>query len=513
MYHILLVDDEKNERDGMKFLIEKYKLPMTVAEAQNGKVALEYVKSHHVDILFTDVKMPFMDGLELAKEVNEYDSNVVIIIFSAYSEFEYAQKACDANAVNYLLKPIELDEFEAVMKKAMDRCAEHEQQMTERRALLGADKKLLLYRMVSAKEFDTGMMERLRNYNIDLSGKYMLFISIETKNNYFETQEEAFEGILPKYMNIHYEKINLYPNLTYLFLYYARIDDGEIEKMVKRIYLDMTRLSEERISIIVGDKFTGTELIGEKLEQLEELREDTFSYFAGIIYSSELGVDSHSKTEEALQIRDSIMRCLEDKNLPAMREQLDIYFNRLERDRAISAFYTKYILLDIVKALYMTFDIYNENVVFTTTDKIMKSANLEEIRQVLADALAEAEKISANIGESDGSAVAKVKKMIGNEYAKDLSLDDLAERVGLTPAYLSYIFKQETGNNLVKYLTCYRMEKAKAMLEKGDRKIIDVGKACGYMNQPYFNRLFKNMYGVTPKQYKENVGKGMGDSE
>ena len=116
MFRILLVDDEKTEREGIRFLIDKFALPLKVAEASNGKKALEYIREHPVDILLTDVKMPYMDGLELARAANGYNSNLVIIIFSAYGEFEYARQACQVNAVNYLLKPIEVEEFRSVME-------------------------------------------------------------------------------------------------------------------------------------------------------------------------------------------------------------------------------------------------------------------------------------------------------------------------------------------------------------------------------------------------------------
>ena len=99
--------------------------------------------------------------------------------------------------------------------------------------------------------------------------------------------------------------------------------------------------------------------------------------------------------------------------------------------------------------------------------------------------------------------VAAVKNYIYNHYAEDLTLETLAEKVYLSSGYLSFIFKKETGYNLVKYLTDYRMKKAKELLEESNWKIVDIGKACGYTNQPYFNKLFKNYYGVTPKQYRE----------
>jgi two-component system response regulator YesN len=105
MYKILIVDDESIEREGISFLIEKYKLPLEVAQATNGKTALEYMRTHPIDILLTDVKMPQMDGLELARHTFEKYPDVRILVFSAYGEFEFAKKAMAAQAVSYLLKP------------------------------------------------------------------------------------------------------------------------------------------------------------------------------------------------------------------------------------------------------------------------------------------------------------------------------------------------------------------------------------------------------------------------
>ena len=146
---ILLVDDEKIERQGIKFLIQKFQIPLIVEEANNGKKAWEYIeRNNDIDILLTDVKMPYMDGLELAKKVNQLNPNIVIIIFSAYGEFDYAKKACQVNAVNYLLKPIEIDEFQEVMGHVMEICEKRKQQ----ELLKASDKKLWLYRLINTKD-------------------------------------------------------------------------------------------------------------------------------------------------------------------------------------------------------------------------------------------------------------------------------------------------------------------------------------------------------------------------
>jgi two-component system response regulator YesN len=105
------VDDDKIERDGVKFLLSEYRLPFSVAEAPNGKAALSHLQSQPTDVLFTDIKMPFLDGLELAHKAMELNPNIKIVIFSAYGEFEYARKAIELKAIHYILKPIDISEF------------------------------------------------------------------------------------------------------------------------------------------------------------------------------------------------------------------------------------------------------------------------------------------------------------------------------------------------------------------------------------------------------------------
>lgn len=505
MLNILLVDDEVQEREGIRFLIDKFKFPLIIAEATNGKAAWEYINTHPVDILFTDVKMPYMDGLELAKAVNEYNKNIVIIIFSAYSEFEYAKKACAANAVNYLLKPIEVDEFENVMRKVIDLSVERKRWEAQKLFLQQADKKLLLFKMINSKESIPEILERLKQYHIVLDNKYMLFISVETESSYFENNEEKFEQMLSKSLSTQYEVINLYPNHTYVLLFSSiKMEEHSIEKSVKKIYMEMTAHCNEMVSMIVGERFQGAEKLVNSIQEIETLRKDTFSYFSGIIYSSNVNMKDMNKIEEAIQIKDGIFRSIEDKNLPAVKEQITIYLERLGIEKSSSAFYTKYILLDIVKALYEKFGIYNQSVIFKTSDEIMKCDYLQEIETVLENVMKEINTVHMNMVPDGSCTVNELKKIINNEYMNDLSLDELAERVCLTPSYVSYIFKQETGHNLVKYMTDYRMKKAKELLEQGTMKIVDIGRSCGYQNQPYFNRLFKNNFGVTPKQFREN---------
>lgn len=506
MLKILLVDDEKEEREGIRFLIEKFDFPLEISEAANGEIALQFIKSNPVDILFTDVKMPYLDGLELAKAVNEYDKSIVIIIFSAYSEFEYAKKACAANAVNYLLKPIEVDEFEKVMKNVIAMCSERRDWKEEKLFLENTDKKLLLYKMIKFRDSIGKILEQLRKYDIVLDNKNIRFLSVETGTGYFERREEKFNSILKSRIQMSYEYINIYPNHAYILMYKSsRQETYEVVKSVKNIYDDMQLDHEEIVSIIVGGCFQGTEKLAEQIERMESLKEETFSCFSGIQYLENSSSEQQGGIEKAIQMKESIFSNIKDKNLQEVRIQLKNYIKQLEGEKSSSAFYTKYIVLDIIKALYAESGIYNQSMIYKTSDKIAKCSSLREMQGILRIVLEEVEEATGSLVEDGSSAVRKIQSIINNEYMNDLNLNGLSEGVFLTPAYISYIFKQETGKNLVKYLTDFRLNKAKELLEQGEMKIVEIGMACGYSNQSYFNRIFKNNFGITPKQFRENM--------
>ena len=105
--------------------------------------------------------------------------------------------------------------------------------------------------------------------------------------------------------------------------------------------------------------------------------------------------------------------------------------------------------------------------------------------------------------EDSSAIIRQVQKIVDAEYGEPLSLEYIAEKVYITPSYLSYIFKQMTGQNLIKYITDLRMYKARRMVADGNLKISQIAKNCGYDNPSYFNKLFKNYFGVTPRQYRE----------
>lgn len=117
--NVLIADDESLERRGLKYLIHKYGFDLDILESPNGLSAKKLLDEQPVDILITDLKMPFMDGIELSKHARQLYPDMKIILYSAYSQFEYAKAAIELGVVHYIVKPINCDEFKAVMDKIL----------------------------------------------------------------------------------------------------------------------------------------------------------------------------------------------------------------------------------------------------------------------------------------------------------------------------------------------------------------------------------------------------------
>ena len=135
MYRILIVDDESRERNGIEKLIRRYQYALEVYQASDGKEALEIMKNKQIDILLTDIKMPVVTGMELIEQVHRNGWSPVCIIYSAYREFEYAQSAISLGVMQYLLKPIKLEEFQKLFDKVILICDAKKKQQIENEML------------------------------------------------------------------------------------------------------------------------------------------------------------------------------------------------------------------------------------------------------------------------------------------------------------------------------------------------------------------------------------------
>lgn len=191
MLTILIVDDEKLERRGIRFLLEQREDEFEILEAPNGKAACDILKRQSVDILFTDIKMPFMDGIELAGRARDLRPRIEMIIFSGYGEFEYARQAMRAGVENYVLKPVNPKEFHATLDELLEKIEKKRKQEQENQANQDFLKQYFLGRYLYQGNPD--LLHRISD-KVDTTDWNQIqgLILIESENNFFEESEEEF---------------------------------------------------------------------------------------------------------------------------------------------------------------------------------------------------------------------------------------------------------------------------------------------------------------------------------
>lgn len=210
MFTILIVDDEKIERDGIRGLIADMNYELHVIEAENGEKALESLRLNPVDILLTDIKMPFMGGLELAEQASLAQPSLEIIIYSAYGEFDYARRALYTNASSYLLKPIDIEEFAGVMSGVIQKCADKAtQQRRTAEMMQGYHKGLEYEREKWLTDVLNGVQVIVDDAALPFGGQPAALLLIDFKERFFDRSYEAFEQAAEQLAAGEYELLNL----------------------------------------------------------------------------------------------------------------------------------------------------------------------------------------------------------------------------------------------------------------------------------------------------------------
>lgn len=185
MYSILIVDDEKIERRGIKFLLKQIGVKLEIYEASNGKEALEFLQKNNVDILFTDIKMPFMDGIQLINEVKKKNIKNKIVIFSGYEEFEYAKFATKMGVLNYILKPVNPKEFEETILRIISDINKESEENDRKIKKIDFLKEHILYSLVNGMKYEELMHKTENIMDLDFLKSYNRMFLIEFNYDFF----------------------------------------------------------------------------------------------------------------------------------------------------------------------------------------------------------------------------------------------------------------------------------------------------------------------------------------
>lgn len=512
MYTVLIVDDERLEREGIKLLINKYKLDVNVAEAANGQKAYEYLQSNRIDILFTDIKMPFMDGLELAEKAKRLLPDLKIIIFSAYGEFEYAKKAINIKVEHYILKPIIKSEFFKVFTEVVELCRKEEQEKSEAGKLLEGyrigvqyEKEKILIDLINGINPNEQFRKRMELAGLDFTNKRFRILMIDFKSRFFDVNDEQFLTGLRDVVSTEFEYLNLNERQSLIFLTVQTTDREGMKAIGSALAEFICRKYALAGTIVISDVVAALEDAGGEFESIERVLDYKFFYDDSVVLFAKTGTQNAPDAYESIEkAGESIFRAIDQGDYAEMDKEIELLFENLKGKGSCSSIFVKYICVEIVRRIFSKMPV-GKNLTFTeSADRIFSCSTLGELKEAL-DAASTVIKADSRVRNEDANkkVIRDVQKLVEDNYHKDISVEWIAEKIYLSPNYLSFIFKKLTGQSLGKYITAYRLKVAEELLQNSNMKIVDISEKIGYSNASYFCLTFKSYYGVSPVKYRE----------
>lgn len=474
MARMLIVDDERIDREGVAYLLRKYGFPIETCMAESVDEALAVLQRDKVDILFTDVCMPDKSGLELVRLARERYPELACVVYSAFGEFEYAKQAMQYGVRHYILKPLKLEEFQDTIQAVLEDCekSSREQQREEILRLL------LLGDVPADSHWEATGLTALVEFSSPLFA-----------DNQYDAQgllEQRFAPAIVVNLN-EYQAVILSDKSM-----------APLEMAAKETCRQVEKETGNTVTIVLGERVTTPRELLQVYGRLDSrLDAKFFGRGSQVLSTGGDGGGPGGDYQEKLQ---EVEACIQRRDKQQAIAEVEVLFQELEQGGALSPMYVKYIGVNLVHGCCEVNTSLTRVAISRYVERLFHCPDIYALKDALEEILDEA--LPAEDGES-GGAIRRVLAIIETEYMYDISLEQIADRVGLSPSYLSYYFKKETGRNFIKYLTVYRLEKAKELLRHTDTKVITVAEKVGYLNSSYFCLLFKNYTGMTPARYRE----------
>lgn len=534
MYTALVIDDEEIIRRGIVRKLERFFPDIEAAPAQENAIeALHYIQTHPVDIVFVDIRMPMLDGLEFIRRARQYNSALQFVIISGFTNFEYAKEAIHLGVKDYLLKPIDNQEFQNVVNRILAELEQKESDIkNENRVRAQAEEG----RFQKKKRYLTEIIRVDSTMDTVELLKDLETLDIGFPNPYFRTVVILVQNIrkVPEFEDVSGQDV----------LQFA------VCNIMNEIFMNCgcqvfahEKKENQFIAILNTETPLASHFLLEKAKYLVEVLKSIYGMqaFAGIgdeVNSPEdICVSYTQARESALQgliLADQAVGIHEGEKNKKSKFQLMNEFDKnvlegylkSQNQEGIREFIQKLLDgcreegVDYVNIRILCFDIYmlvvrmlQEKGLHAESamgmfeemeEKTEKGVTLSEIERSLIENLTE---ISASFDthkKSSGKAlIEEIQEYVDSHYSKDISLGSIAGKFYINASYLSQLFKKEMNTKFIDYITSIRLEKAIELLKSTSLTVNEIAEAVGYKDARYFREIFVKHMGKTPSQYRK----------
>ena len=525
MMKVIITDDEIQIRKGLRMKVDWEAEGFDIAgEASNGKEALELLRNMEIDLVITDMRMPIMDGLELAKRCQQEFPKVKVIVLSGYSDFELVRGSMKEGVKDYLLKPVAPDELvEALQKIRMEIEEERRKQVetAQMRQLVHTQlqevqEQYLLF-LVKEEWLQLNMViERLRQLqleelvNVDA---VVQFVSVEIREgngnpNRLKELWLPFQLLCKEISKANVGTYSFYdPSYANMVHFLIRIDLNSPSNLVESVQRNVKRLLNLETVIGIGNVVTG--LPNFKTGYISSL----LAWSQSQLGSQSQVIDAAITKEEAFEFSPDFERkltnAIENVNFNAFRENIQSLLRGNGNQSILSFSFAANRVLFLLGSLAKKYDIETKDIQNTIWNCQQSIWELNSQSKVLENHLELAQLIIEKVRLarfSNGKLIVdSVRHYLDQHYASEISLTLLSELFHINSAHLSETFKNYVGQNFSDYLVNIRMDKAQQFLSDRQLKIIDVANLVGFSNSGYFSTVFKKHVGQTPVEFRNSL--------
>lgn len=504
MYKVFIVDDEPFIIEGLYDIVDWALLGMEiVGHAENGAEALEALKLIPADILITDISMPKMNGLDLIRNVRDYRPELKVIILSGFNDFDYLKDGMTLGIENYLLKPINLEEFKATLHTVVEKLNESKAQYTtlnDYSIMILKDN--VMQRWIKQQIHPREFQERADLLGIVLDKDFVMVSLLRPEHSNHEVFEvilnylKSTEGIIP-FRDMDGDIVLLY-----------NFDDLELginEANIINNKLTSVLSAYEPLRLSIGS-VEETEVEPSRSYTFAKKVQEYFMIFPeqNILRYDDLK-DHQANAEDGLHMNwNDYAKLIVAKNIEGLLARIEDDFGSLRQVGGISPS----LLQDVAMEGIIRFKMQLEEIRHAEEPDLYKR-HFERIRTTfsideLIDIMKEVAEITIESLTNDmkSPVVQQVLNFIKQSYNEDVSLKTLGGLYNIHPVYLGQLFHKEVGESFTDYINWYRIEKAKELLRISHLKVHEIARSVGYWETGYFYKQFKKYVGISPTEYK-----------
>lgn len=524
MYKILLVDDEDLIRNAIANIIDWSSIGVTeILQAEDGELGLEMARTHRPDIVLTDIRMPFMDGLEMARYITAELPFTKIIVLTGHDEFDFALSSIKLGITDYIVKPISAENLLGVMSKAVSKLKEErrikktqQKLRSQLRQSLPLLKEKLLNQLIAGKIGGETLREKLEYTELSLDfDTYTVCIAEVGSYQHLSAEDYEMMNIMLKTsLENHFSQdaivFSNYNNQNILLFRDLPQNDYEARSFLHQRLSDHNDRFKETQECFINTAIGVTVDCIEKVFESYATAQHALSYNTAfgndIVFDFlELGYKSSEFIFPHNQIEEIVKSAYLNINYEQPLNELSAYLSGCKN---LTAEHLQIISFEIVtqinKTLLQTdfsirsddhYSIYKSCSIATLTD--FEKCMQEYLSGIYAF-------LSENKQTRKQLLIQNAKQYIEENYDNpDLSLNLVAGHIFINPTYLSALFKKEAGLSFVDFITQTRIENAKILLTQENTKSYEVAQKVGYQDPHYFSVCFKKQTGMSPSEYKK----------